>query len=109
LALVAKLRPRRVWHWVAWSEGKPVGLTTLCKGAGTAGLYGVEVLEQFRRKGIGSALVRAALQQAKDLGFNSAVLSASSLGKGVYEGQGFREVGKLSFWKYGKMRQRFDH
>jgi GNAT superfamily N-acetyltransferase len=70
-----------------------------------AGIYGVEVLKGFRARGIGTALVFSALQLAVRLGFSAAVLSATGMGRGVYERVGFREVCKLSFWKYGKMRQ----
>ena len=70
-----------------------------------AGLYDVHVLEEFRRRGIGTALVQAALRQAQRLGHTAAVLGASGMGLSVYARLGFCEVCKLSFWKYGKMRQ----
>jgi GNAT superfamily N-acetyltransferase len=104
--IIAAIRPRRVWNFVASAEGKPVGETTLCDGAGVAGIYDVEVLEEFRGRGIGSALVSAALRTAREeLGLQHAVLAATGMGFGVYTRLGFREVCKLSFWKYGKMRQ----
>jgi len=103
--IMALVKPRQVWHFVASLEGKPIGETTLCCGAGVAGIYGVEVLEEFRRRGIGTALVQAALRQAQQLGHATAVLGATGMGLGVYARLGFREVCKLSFWKYGKMRQ----
>jgi GNAT superfamily N-acetyltransferase len=100
------MQPRRVWYFAASLNGKPVGETMLCIGAGVAGIYDVVVLEQFRRHGIGTALVHAALTQAREgLGYRAAVLGATGMGLGVYARLGFREVCKLSFWKYGKMRQ----
>jgi len=103
--LQAQIKPRRSWHLSAEAAGQPVGETTLFTGAGVAGIYGVEVLKDFRGRGIGTSLVFSALQLAVRLGYNAAVLSATGMGKGVYERVGFREVCKLSFWKYGKMRQ----
>jgi len=50
-------------------------------------------------------LVYAAKQHGKKLGFAAAVLSATGKGEGVYKRLGFREVCKMSFWKYGKMRR----
>ena len=50
-------------------------------------------------------MVYAAMQHGKKLGFAAAVLSATGKGEGVYKRLGFREVCKMSFWKYGKMRQ----
>jgi GNAT superfamily N-acetyltransferase len=103
--LLTQLSPRRVWHFTATSNGQVVGETTLRIGAGVAGIADVEVLEQFRKRGIGTALVLAALQHARKLGHRAAVLGATGMGIGVYSRLGFREVCKLSFWKYGKMRQ----
>ena len=74
-------------------------------GEDVAGIYDVEVLEKFRRRGLGSALIQAALRQAKNLGHTIAVLGATGLGSRVYTLVGFTEVCKISFWKYGKMRQ----
>ena len=53
--VIALVKPRQVWHFAASLEGKPVGETTLCCGAGVAGIYAVEVMEEFRRRGIGTA------------------------------------------------------
>jgi GNAT superfamily N-acetyltransferase len=102
---LARMRPRQVWHFSASVDGRPVGETTLCVGAGVAGIYSVVVLEKFRGRGIGTALVHAALRQGKKLGYRAAVLAATGMGIGIYTRLGFREVCKLSFWKYGKMRQ----
>jgi GNAT superfamily N-acetyltransferase len=104
-AAMALVKPRQVWHFAASLEGKPVGETTLCCGAGVAGIYAVEVLEAFRGRGIGTALVQGALGMARQLGHATAVLGATGMGMSVYTRLGFREVCKLSFWKYGKMRQ----
>jgi GNAT superfamily N-acetyltransferase len=104
-ALMAQFVPRLVWNYAARIDGVPVGETTLLAGEGTAGIYDVEVMEKFRGRGIGSALIDSAVRQAKRLGYHAAVLGATGMGSRVYMRLGFREVGKLSFWKYGKMRQ----
>ena len=102
---VAQVRPQQVWYFSAIHEGRPVGETTLFTGAGVAGIYNVEVTTNFRRRRIGSALVHAALRHSQSLGFRVAVLSATGMGQQLYARFNFREVCKLSFWKYGKMRQ----
>ncbi len=94
-----------VWHFSAVVEGEPVGETTLLTSGGTAGLYDVEVIEKFRRRGIGSALIHAALRHARSLGYAHVVLGATRSGSPVYTRLGFRELCNLSFWKYGKTRQ----
>lgn len=97
--------PKRVWYFGAWLDGKAVGRTTLFAGSETAGIYDVEVLKHARRRGIGTTLVHAALQHAVALGFRTTVLAATGAGQGVYERCGFGEVGRISFWMYGRMRQ----
>jgi GNAT superfamily N-acetyltransferase len=104
-AYLIGLKPRRIHVVGATVDGKTVGETTLFISGKTAGIYGVRVLEKFRRRGIGEALVRAALARAQELGCRRAVLGASGMGRSVYERAGFRSVGKLSYWKYGKLRQ----
>ena len=103
--LIAKQQPRTAWYFSASCDDKSVGETILFNGEGAAGIYDVEVMEKFRRRGIGSALIYKALQHAKKLGQKAAVLGATGMGSGVYARLGFRELCKLSFWKYGKMRQ----
>jgi GNAT superfamily N-acetyltransferase len=105
LVEMVRFKPRQYWHFTAKVEGRPVGATALLLGAGVGGLYGVQVLKEFRSRGIGTALVFAALHQARELGLHAAVLSASGMGQRVYARAGFREVCRIAFWKYGKMRQ----
>jgi len=103
---IAAIRPQRVWQFAASLDGREVGETAICVGAGVAGIYDVVVLEEFRGRGIGTALVSTALHFSRDeLGHRAAVLAATGMGCNLYARLGFREVGRLSFWKYGKMRQ----
>jgi GNAT superfamily N-acetyltransferase len=104
-AAMMSSQPRQVWYFEAYADSQTVGETTLFAGAGVTGVYDVQVMEEFRRRGIASALVHAALRHGKQLSYRTAVLAATGMGSGVYTRQGFREVGKLSFYKYGKMRQ----
>jgi GNAT superfamily N-acetyltransferase len=102
---LAIAQPRRTWHFCATLEDQPVGHATLFVGAGTAGIYDVEVSRHARKRGIGTALVHAALLHARNLGHAHAVLAATGAGFNVYAGLGFREVTTISFWRFGKMRQ----
>ena len=103
--LMAGFAPRQVWHFSAMSGDLPVGETTLLGGATVAGIYDVEVREGYRRRGIGMALVHAALRHGRKLGYRAAVLGATGMGARMYARVGFQKVCTLSFWKYGKMRQ----
>ena len=97
---MARFEPKQVWHFGAYIGERPVGETSLCIGAGVAGVVDVEVLEAYRGRGIGTALVHLAVQHAKRLGFRWAVLAATGMGSRVYERVGFQKVGTLSFWRY---------
>jgi len=102
--LLARTEPKQIWNFVANCNGRPVGETTLFIGAGVAGIYDVTVLEEFRRRGIGTALLVASLNHARELGLAIAILGATSMGQGMYARVGFRKICQLSFWRRGKLR-----
>ncbi len=64
----------------------------------TIGLYSLATLTAFRGKGIGSAMMAFALNQAKASGYRTVVLQASEDGIGIYRKLGFREV--APFYEY---------
>ena len=88
-------------NFIVPSLGRPLGALALI----AMGFLGARFTSLGNPAGIGTALVQAALRQAQQLGHAAAVLGATGMGLGVYARLGFREVCKLSFWKYGKMRQ----
>lgn len=58
--------------------------------------FSVYVERAWRGKGVGSALLRALIARAKDLGYHKMVLSAfpwNTAGMALYEKHGFRTVG----------------
>ncbi len=105
-SLPARAEPEKRLCFAAYSEDEPVGEITLFLAAGVAGIYYVEVTRECRRRGIGAALLQAALDRARELGFATAVPGATRLGRGVYARAGFRDVCKMSFWRHGRTRQK---
>ncbi len=105
LVAVGRLRPQRVWYFGAIDSSIPVGTATLFEGEQVAGIYDVEVIPSHRGRGIGTRLVREAMELASGHGFRAAILSATASGHGLYTRLGFRDVGVLSSWRYGRMRQ----
>jgi Acetyltransferase (GNAT) family len=77
--------------FLARLDGEPVATAQVLLAAGVAGIYGVAVLPAARRRGIGAAVTRAALQHARELGYRVGVLHATELGYGVYRRLGFAE------------------
>jgi GNAT superfamily N-acetyltransferase len=82
--------PRRMY--LGWYQDRPVATVNVFLGGGVAGFYGVTVVEPFRRRGIGSAMMLRALRWARGKGYRVAVLGASEMGRSMYERVGFRAV-----------------
>jgi GNAT superfamily N-acetyltransferase len=79
-------------HYLALLGGVPVATSSLFLGAGVAGIYDVSTLPERRRRGIGAAITRFAMSDARDAGYRMAILHASNLGVGMYRSLGFEEL-----------------
>jgi ribosomal protein S18 acetylase RimI-like enzyme len=98
IAALIGARPARSVMSVAWSNGQPVGSSELFLGAECAGLHSLTVPEQYRHRGIGTALVEHACAEAVRRGASTIVLLASSDGRPLYERCGFGEVARFGYW-----------
>jgi GNAT superfamily N-acetyltransferase len=88
----AGLDDRGAWrHYLGWWQGAPVATTSLFLSAEVAGVYFVFTLPEARRQGIGAAITLAALQEARQLGYNIGVLGSSVMGYPVYRRLGFQQ------------------
>lgn len=95
------LRPRRVWHFAAYQDNRPVGhsVLNLTTGRlGVAGIYNVGVIPPARNRGIGAAITLAACRFAQTLGCRHAVLNATGMGERVYRRIGFESLGCGMTW-----------
>jgi len=81
--------------FVAREDGRFAGHAWL-HVAGVGGLFDVFVVEDLRRRGIGSALSRAASAKAAELGFDTITLNAEF--EPLYESLGFRSLGRGQTW-----------
>jgi ribosomal protein S18 acetylase RimI-like enzyme len=80
-------------HLLGTVDGRPVATATLLvHPVDVAGIYFVCTAPSERRQGIGAAITRAAMEEAKALGCRSAVLGSSPMGHGIYRRLGFEEV-----------------
>jgi ribosomal protein S18 acetylase RimI-like enzyme len=87
-------------HFIAFVHGTPAGTATLFPGAGAAGIYNVFTQPELRRRGIGEALTAAALDDARELGLDLAVLQASALSASLYRRMGFVESCTIGHYVY---------
>lgn len=82
-------------HYVGWLGAEPVATTSLMLAGGVAGIWCVTTIEQARGRGIASAMVYRALQDARVLGYRAGLLVSSAMGYSVYRRMGFAEYGRL--------------
>ena len=82
-------------HLLALLDGAPVGTARMLV-EGEAGKIGrVAVLAGARGRGIGAALIRAAVERLRERGLKVAKLGAQTHAVGFYEGLGFTAFGPV--------------
>jgi GNAT superfamily N-acetyltransferase len=77
--------------FLGYYQEKPIAVSLVCYYSGVAGIYCVGTVEEARGKGIGTAMTHAALVNAKNRGYEIAILQASEMGYSVYEKMGFKK------------------
>jgi GNAT superfamily N-acetyltransferase len=92
LAPASMLDDDRCFWFVGYVDGDPAVCGQLLRTADVAGVYTIAVREQFRRRGLGAAISRAALAAGRDSGCSVGVLQASPMGEPVYDRMGFETV-----------------
>lgn len=78
--------------FLARLDGRPAGTATAVRTSDAGGLYSVGTVEDARRRGVGSAVTWAALEQIRTWGCSAAVLQSSAMGHAMYRSMGFRDV-----------------
>ena len=82
-------RDQSLRHYVARLGGEPAGALSLFLGQEAAGIYNVEVAPALRRRGVGTAMTRAVLEEARGLGYRIGVLGPTPESRSMYERLGF--------------------
>ncbi len=92
--------PGTVTTYLGKLDGEPVATAQILLGGGVAGVYCISALSKARGKGIGRAITRHAIMEAKLQGYKAAILQSSKLGYKVYESLGFKEIAKLYTYRW---------
>lgn len=86
--------------FVGTIDDASVSSAMLFAGAGVAGLYGVATLTAYRNHGSATALVQAAMNEARAAGFRTCILHASPMAASLYRRLGFVEYCRLRTYTY---------
>ena len=82
--------------WLAFSNGEPVATAATVLAADVIGVYNVGTLPSHRGRGVGEAIVRFAIDQArKQSGIDRTVLQSTSFGYELYRKMGYHTVGQV--------------
>ncbi len=90
-------------HFLARFNGIPVGTATLSVSPSSAGIWNLATLPEYRKTGIGAALVHAALVEAKRRQYDQvmAILMPKGMAWGLFTKLGFKEICQFPFYVYG--------
>jgi ribosomal-protein-alanine N-acetyltransferase len=99
-----------VWLVIASVDGEDAGFALAREAAGDAELLLLATRRSARRRGIGSALVRAILAEAQERGAEQLHLEVRAGNDAVrlYRSEGFDKVGERKDYYRGKTGQLFD-
>jgi GNAT superfamily N-acetyltransferase len=84
--------------WVMLHEGRGVAAAWSFRHGTDCGLYAVETLPQWRRRGFARALVEHVLAEAYAAGAWTATLQSTPMGRVLYESLGFTAAGRYEEW-----------
>ncbi|MFX0029316.1 MAG: GNAT family N-acetyltransferase, partial [Candidatus Hermodarchaeota archaeon] len=85
---------------LAYYDGNPVASSLVLYKAGVAGIHMITTLEEARGKGIGTAITLAPLNEAKKLGYETAILHSTEMGINMYKQMGFKEYCTIQLFKW---------
>lgn len=88
----------RYRYFIAFCEEQPVATAVNITRNGIVGVYCIATVPEHRGCGVGTLVTAAPLRIAQAEGYETAILQASTMGKGVYTRLGFEEYGGIPIY-----------
>lgn len=88
--------------YVGYLRGEPIATTAVVAAEEAIGFYSVATIHSYRRRGYAEAIMRQALDLARQQsGFERTILQSTQTGFGLYERMGYRKVTNFSVYIAG--------
>jgi ribosomal protein S18 acetylase RimI-like enzyme len=90
-------------HFLALINGNPIGTATLSTSDLSASIWNLTTLPEYRKQGVGTALVHTALKEAHKHHYTQvmAILMPKGMAWGLFITLRFEEVCQFPFYVYG--------
>ncbi len=88
-----------LWFYLGYIEDVAVATAEVTVAGGVAGLYNISTLPLYRRRGFGTVMTVRPLLDAREAGYETAVLQASAEGTSIYKKVGFMTFGQITEYK----------
>ena len=85
--------------YIARESGEAVAGLITSDHEGDTSVWWVATAPEARGRGLASGLMRHALADGRERGNDISTLQATKMGRGVYEGLGYREFGVCEMWE----------
>ncbi|HEX4015571.1 MAG TPA: GNAT family N-acetyltransferase [Frankiaceae bacterium] len=87
-----------LYGWAILHEGEVASMAWSYEYLGECGVYAVETLPRFRRRGLATSLMRHLLAAAQERGAQTATLQSTRMGQPLYASLGFTPQGRYEEW-----------
>lgn len=91
--------PATAWYAAAYLDARFAGQAWSYLDGDLAGVFDMAVWPRFRRRGLGTGLLRRVCASAREAGAAHAILNATPEGKLLYSTCGFEQIGEgITYW-----------
>jgi GNAT superfamily N-acetyltransferase len=97
---LAEQKPRRHWMFLAELDGKLIASVSLFLHQESVSGYDLLVLPEYRRQGVGSAMLRQIARFTYEQGASLGVLASSVMGMQFYPRMGIAHIGQYPIYAY---------